>query len=46
VHRTHLAMTEQQQRDFDERGFILIEDFFSQSELHSYERTVDRWIRE
>ena len=30
---THLAMTDQQQRNFDEQGFILIEDFFSAAEL-------------
>src|ERR1700687_5992547 len=30
---THLAMTDQQQRDFEEQGFILIEDFFPQTEL-------------
>jgi len=25
---THLAMTDEQRQSFDERGFILIEDFF------------------
>ena len=30
---THLAMTDQQQREFDERGFVVVEDFFDQAEL-------------
>jgi ectoine hydroxylase len=33
VSTARLAMTEQQRRDFDERGFILLEDFFSPAEL-------------
>ena len=29
-----IAMTEQQRTDFEEKGFILIEDFFTPDELN------------
>ncbi len=29
-----LAMTEQQERDFDEKGFIVLEDFFERDEVN------------
>jgi ectoine hydroxylase len=38
---THLAMTDQQQRNFDEQGFILIEDFFSRVELDRLLTAID-----
>lgn len=37
----HLAMTAQQQRSFDEQGFILIEDFFTQPELARLLAAID-----
>ncbi len=36
-----LAMTEQQRRDFDEQGFILLENFFTQSELERLLGAID-----
>src|SRR5215213_9275339 len=36
-----IAMTEQQRRDFDELGFILIEDFFSPEELDRVLGAID-----
>jgi ectoine hydroxylase len=38
---TSLAMTEQQRRDFDEKGFILIENFFSQEEFERLLAAID-----
>lgn len=36
-----LAMTDQQRRDFDEQGFIVIEDFFSPAELERLLAAID-----
>ena len=36
-----IAMTEQQRQDFDEKGFILIEDFFSPDELNRLLGAID-----
>jgi ectoine hydroxylase len=36
-----LAMTDEQRRSFDEQGFILIEDFFSQTEFDRLLRAID-----
>ena len=36
-----IAMTEQQQRDFEEKGFILIEDFFDPDELTRLLSAID-----
>jgi ectoine hydroxylase len=36
-----LAMTEQQRRDFDEKGFILLENFFTQDELDRLLAAID-----
>ena len=36
-----LAMTEQQRRDFDERGFILLENFFAPVELEQLLQAID-----
>ena len=38
---TAIAMTEQQRRDFDEKGFILIEDFFEPAELQRLLDAID-----
>lgn len=38
---THLAMTDEQQRSFDEQGFILIEDFFNQAEFTRLLAAID-----
>ncbi len=38
---TSLAMTEQQRRDFDERGFILLENFFTSAELERLLAAID-----
>lgn len=38
---TAIAMTEQQRRDFDEQGFILIEDFFDPAELQRLLDAID-----
>src|SRR5438105_15544704 len=38
---THLAMTDEQRRSFDEQGFILIEDFFSQAEFDRLLSAID-----
>ena len=36
-----IAMTEQQERDFDEKGFIILEDFLRQEELERLLSAVD-----
>lgn len=36
-----LAMTEQQRRDFDEQGFIVLEDFFTSAELDRLYTAID-----
>jgi Phytanoyl-CoA dioxygenase (PhyH) len=36
-----LAMTEQQRRDFDEQGFILLENFFTQNEFDRLLQAID-----
>jgi ectoine hydroxylase-related dioxygenase (phytanoyl-CoA dioxygenase family) len=36
-----LAMTDEQRRSFDERGFIIIENFFSESELDRLLKAID-----
>ena len=36
-----LAMTEQQERDFDEKGFVILEDFFTQDEVNRLLRAID-----
>jgi ectoine hydroxylase-related dioxygenase (phytanoyl-CoA dioxygenase family) len=41
ISTSNLAMTDQQQRDFDEQGFILIEDFFDQGELTRLLAAID-----
>ena len=38
---TQLAMTNEQRRSFDEQGFILIENFFSQAELDRLLSAID-----
>jgi len=38
---TRLAMTDEQRRSFDEQGFIVIEDFFSQVEFDRLLRAID-----
>ncbi|MBV9174708.1 MAG: phytanoyl-CoA dioxygenase family protein [Chloroflexi bacterium] len=38
---THLAMTDEQRRSFDEQGFIVIEDFFSDSEFNRLLNAID-----
>lgn len=38
---TNLAMTTEQRRSFDEQGFILIENFFSDSEFERLLRAID-----
>ncbi|MBV9546844.1 MAG: phytanoyl-CoA dioxygenase family protein [Chloroflexi bacterium] len=38
---THLAMTDEQRRSFDEQGFIVIEDFFSDSEFNRLLNAMD-----
>src|SRR4030095_8234917 len=39
--RTMLAMTDQQQRDFDERGFIVLENFFTPAEFERLLSAID-----
>src|SRR5438034_5573778 len=39
--RTTLAMTEQQRREFDERGFIVLENFFSRPEFERLLAAID-----
>src|SRR5262245_48249453 len=39
--RTTLAMTDQQRRDFDERGFIVLENFFRPSEFERLLAAID-----
>jgi ectoine hydroxylase len=41
ISTSNLAMSDQQQRDFDEQGFILIEDFFDQDELTRLLAAID-----
>ena len=36
-----LAMTPQQARDFDEKGFVVLDDFFDQAELDRLLRAID-----
>ena len=36
-----LAMTEQQERDFDEKGFVILEDFFTQDEVNRLLLAID-----
>jgi len=36
-----LAMTEQQRRDFEQQGFILLENFFSPSEFDRLHAAID-----
>ena len=36
-----LAMTEQQRRDFDEHGFILLENFFTPAEFERLLAAID-----
>ena len=38
---TSLAMTDQQHRDFDERGFILLENFFTPTEFDRLLAAID-----
>ena len=37
-----IAMTEQQERDFDENGFIILEDFLSPDEVGHLLAAVDK----
>ena len=36
-----LAMTPEQAKDFDEKGFIVLEEFFDQSELDRLLQAID-----
>ncbi len=38
---TSLVMTDQQRQDFDERGFILLENFFTSPELERLLAAID-----
>jgi hypothetical protein len=39
--RASIAMTERQRRDFDEKGFVVIEDFFPPDELDRLLSAID-----
>ena len=36
-----IAMTEQQAQEFEEKGFIILEDFFAQDELNRLLAAID-----
>ena len=42
--QTNLAMTPEQRRDFDEKGFVVLEDFFTAETNRSSDGLVDRNI--